>query len=163
MRFSTKLYNSKFSNIENIYATRKNLKINPSYFTGPVKIKEISSVIKSNEQKVYYVTFIGSKTKLHSHDGGQMLIVTKGQGNLTMYKKIWKGGKKISIKKTHEAKLRPGDITYIPAKILHVHGSIGKKTVFSHIALNSYPTKNREPKTMWFESDFESEITSIIR
>lgn len=157
------MHNSKFSNIENIYVKRKNLKINPSYFTGPVKIREISSVIKSNEQKVYYVTFIGSKTKLHFHDGGQILIVIKGQGNLTMYKKIRKRGKKNSIKKIHETKLRPGDLTYIPAKILHTHGSIGKKTVFSHIALNSYTAKNREPKTTWFESDFESEIISIIR
>lgn len=157
------MHNSKFSNIENIYTKRKNLKINPRYFTGTAKIKEISSVIKSNEQKIYYVTFIGSKTKLHLHDGGQILIVTKGQGSITMYKKIGIRGKKISIKKIHETKLRPGDLTYIPAKTLHTHGSISKNTVFSHIAINSYPAKNRAPKTTWFESDFESEITSIIR
>ena len=71
--------------------------------------------------------------------------------------------KEFSIKKTHETKLRPGDVTYIPAKILHIHGSIDKKTAFSHIALNSYPAKNKEPKTTWFESDFESKVTSMIR
>ena len=157
------MHNPKFSNIENIYSKRKNLKINPHYFTGHVKIKEISSVIKSKEQKVYHVTFIGSKTKLHSHEGGQILIVTKGQGNLSLYKKIVGGAKKFSIKKTQETKLRLGDLTYIPAKILHTHGSIDTKAVFSHIALNSYPAKNREPKTTWFESDFESEVTGIIR
>ena len=163
MRFSTKLHNSKFANIENIYSKRKNLKINPQYFTGDVKIKEMSSAIKSKEQKVYHVTFFGSKTKLHNHEGGQILIVTKGQGSLSLYKKIGKGKKKFSIKKTQETKLRPGDLTYIPAKILHIHGSSDKKVVFSHIALNSYPTKNKEPKTTWFESDFESKVTNIIR
>ncbi len=156
------MHNSKFTNIENIYTKRKNLKINPQYFTGVVKINEISNVIKSKEQKVYHVTFFGSKTKVHSHEGGQILIATKGQGNLSLYKKTGKGKKTFSIKKTHETKLRPGDVTYIPAKILHIHGSIGKKTVFSHIALNSYPAKNKEPKTTWFESDFESKVTSTI-
>ncbi|HXV51512.1 MAG TPA: cupin domain-containing protein [Nitrosopumilaceae archaeon] len=162
MRLSKKLHNSKFTNIENIYSKSKNLKINPRYFTGAVKIKEISSVIKSKEQKVYHVTFFGSKTKVHSHDGGQILIVTKGQGSLSFYKKIGKGKKKFSIKKTRDIRLRLGDVTYIPAKILHVHGSIGKKMMFSHIALNSYPAKNKEPKTIWFESDFESKVTSIL-
>lgn len=157
------MHNSKFANIENIHSRRKNLKINPQYFTGAVKIKEMSSVIKSKEQKVYYVTFFGSKTKVHSHEGGQILIITKGQGNLSLYKKIGKGKKEFSIKKTHEIKLRPWDVTYIPAKILHIHGSINKKTVFSHIALNSYPAKNKEPKTTWFESDFKSKVTSMIR
>jgi len=156
------LHDSKFTNIENIYSKRKNLKINPQYFTGAVKIKEISSVIKSKEQKVYHVTFFGSKTKMHSHEGGQILIVTKGQGSLSFYKKIGKEKKKFSIKKTHETRLRPGDVTYIPAKILHTHGSIGRKIVFSHIALNSYPAKNKEPKTTWFESDFESKVTNIL-
>ncbi|MGQ0375983.1 MAG: cupin domain-containing protein [Nitrososphaerota archaeon] len=156
------MHSSKFANIENIYSKRKNLKINPQYFTGAVKIKEISSVIKSKEQKVYHVTFFGSKTKLHSHEGGQILIITKGKGSLSLYKKIGKGNTKFSIKKIQTTRLRPGDLTYIPAKILHTHGSIGK-TVFSHIALNSYPAKNKEPKTAWFESDFESKVTNMIR
>lgn len=156
------MHNSKFVNIENIYSKRKSLKINPQYFTGAVKIKEISSVIKSKEQKVYHVTFFGSKTKMHRHDGGQILIVTMGQGSISFYKKIGKGKKKFSIKKTYETRLRPGDVTYIPAKILHIHGSSGRKIVFSHIALNSYPAKNKEPKTTWFESDFESKVTSIL-
>jgi len=156
------LHNSKFANIENLYSKRKNLKISPQYFTGAVKIKEISSVIKSKEHKVYHVTFFGSKTKLHCHQGGQILIVTKGQGSLSLYKKIGKGNTKFSIKKTQTRRLRPADLTYIPAKILHTHGSIGKAT-FSHIALNSYPAKNKEPKTTWFESNFESKVTNILR
>jgi len=156
------LHNSTFANIENIYSKRKNLKINPQYFTGAVKIKEISSVIKSKEQKVYHVTFFGSKTKLHYHEGGQMLIVTKGQGNLSLYKKIGKGNTNFLIKKIQTRKLRPNDLAYIPAKILHTHGSIGTAT-FSHIALNSYPAKNKEPKTTWFESDFESKVTRTIQ
>lgn len=155
------MQNFKSVNIENIYSKRKNLKINPQYFTGTVKIKEISNIIKSKEQKVYHVTFFGSKTKLHSHDGGQILIVTKGQGSLSLYKKIGKGKSRFSIKRIQTTKLRLGDLTYIPAKILHTHGSSGK-SVFSHIALNSYSAKNKEPKTTWYESDFESKVTNIL-
>ena len=136
--------------------------MNFHYFTGAVKIKEISSKIKSKEQKVYHVTFFGSMTKLHSHQGGQILIVTKGHGSLSLYKKIGNGKKTFSIKKTQTVKLYPGDLTYIPANILHTHGSIGKNT-FSHIALNSYPAKNKEPKTTWYESDFASKVTNKLR
>lgn len=156
------MHNFKSANVENINSKRKNFTVNPHYFTGVVKIKEISNRIKSKEQKVYHVTFFGSKTKLHSHEGGQTLIVTKGQGSLAMYKKIGIGKKAFSIKKIQTIKLRPGDLTYIPAKILHIHGAINKN-VFSHIALNSYPAKNREPKTTWYESDFESKVTNILQ
>ena len=56
-------------------------KAKPNYFTGQVAAKDISAVIKPKNEKIYHVTFKnGTKTKLHFHDGGQTLIVTKGTG-----------------------------------------------------------------------------------
>jgi len=70
---------------ENIFSKGKKKNINPNYFTGPVIAREISSV-KSPEHKIYYVTFKNrSKTKLHYHQGGQTLIVTKGKGSLVFF------------------------------------------------------------------------------
>ncbi len=40
-----------------IHDKTKQLKVNPDYFTGKVILKEISSIVKSKEQKIYHVTF----------------------------------------------------------------------------------------------------------
>jgi hypothetical protein len=45
---------------------------------------------------------------------------------------------------------------------LHTHGSTDKNTSFSHIAINSFPEKNREPKTIWYESDFKSKVSTVL-
>ena len=63
-------------------------KVNPNYFTGPVKLHEISGVTKPKEHDMYHVVFKKSaRTKLHYHTGGQLLIVTKGKGSLVLYNK----------------------------------------------------------------------------
>ena len=71
---------------------KKNVKkANPEYFTGLVKMKELSNVINSQEQKIFHVTFKnGSRTKLHYHTGGQILIVTKGKGSLVLFNRFGK-------------------------------------------------------------------------
>jgi len=146
----------------NIFSKGKQAKVNPNYFTGKTNLWEISNVVNSKEQKIYHVIFKnGSKTKLHQHTGSQLLIATKGLGSLTMYKKIGKGKSKFNIKKLEEIKLKVGDIVYIPSKRLHIHGSI-RKSDFSHIAINSFPSKNTEPKTVWYESDFKSSVSKIL-
>jgi len=146
----------------NIFAKGKQVKVNPNYFTGKTNLREISNIVNSKEQKIYHVIFQnGSKTKLHQHTGGQLLIATKGLGSLTMYKKIGKGKSKFNIRKLEEIKLKVGDIVYIPSKRLHTHGSI-RKSDFSHIAINSFPSKNTEPKTVWYESDFKSFVSKIL-
>ena len=145
---------------ENIFSKGK--KINPNYFTGPIIAREISKV-KIPEHKIYHVTFKkGTTTKLHHHQGGQTLIVTKGKGFLTYYQKT-KGNSKFKIKKIKNIPLKIGDIAYIPAKVIHIHGSSDKRQDFSHIAINPFPTKNQEPKTTWFESDFKSKVSEILR
>ncbi len=142
-------------------------KVKNDYFTGPVTLREISGITKPSEHDMYHVTFKKSaKTKLHSHTGGQMLIVTKGDGNLVYYKKTSSGITKFKIEKTKTVNLNRGDVVYIPPKILHTHGSsfIGyvKNAKFSHIAVNFYPKKNEKPKTVWYESDFRSNVTGKI-
>ncbi len=146
-----------------IHAKTKQLKVNPDYFTGKVFLKEISSIVKSKEQKIYHVTFKnGARTQIHNHSGRQILIVTQGRGSLQLYSKLGNNKSKFQIKKTDKTSLNEGDIVYIPAKKLHTHGSIDKKKVFSHIAINAKPSINKEVKTTWYESDFKTKVTKII-
>jgi len=135
----------------------KKAKIN--YFTGKIAAKDISAKIKPSTEKIYHVIFKrGARTKLHFHDAGQTLIVTKGKGSLVMYRKIGTGVKTFKIKKIESMILNKGDCVHIPAKRLHTHGSTNQKEDFAHIAINSFPKKNKEPKTVWFESDFKSKV-----
>ena len=137
-------------------------KVKKDYFTGSVILREISGFTKPSEHDIYHVIFKKStRTKLHFHTGGQMLIVTKGRGSLVYYKKMSGGISKFKILKTKTVNLTSGDVVYIPAKILHTHGSIRKNSVFSHLAVNFY-SKNRKPVTMWYESDLRSNVTSKI-
>ena len=137
-------------------------KVKKDYFTGPVTLREISGITKPTEHDIYHVTFKkSSRTKLHFQTGGQMLIVTKGYGSLVYYKKIGKGITKFKIDQTQRINLSRGDVVYIPPKILHTHGSIRKNLVFSHFAVNFY-SKNHKSKTVWYESDFRSNVTCKI-
>jgi quercetin dioxygenase-like cupin family protein len=146
-----------------IHTKTKEMKVNPDYFTGKVLLQELSSIVKSQEQKIYHVTFQnGARTKLHTHTGGQILIVTKGRGSLHMYSKSGNNKSKFSIKKTDKINLFEGDIVYIPAKKLHTHGSIDKKQVFSHIAINANASIYKDAKTTWYESDFKTKVTKIL-
>lgn len=139
----------------------KNAKTN--YFTGKITAKDISAKIKPSIEKIYYVTFKnGARTKLHFHDGGQTLIVTKGKGSLIMYKKIGNSVKNFKMKKLEYINLSKGDCVHIPAKKLHTHGSVNKNEDFAHIAINSFPKKNLEPKTTWYESDFKTNVTERL-
>ena len=137
-------------------------KVKKDYFTGPVTLREISRITKPTEHDIYHVTFKKSaRTKLHFHTGGQMLIVTKGGGSLVYYKKTSNGISKFKISKTKTINLTSGDVVYIPAKILHTHGSTRKNSVFSHLAVNFY-SKNQKSMTIWYESDLRSNVTSKI-
>ena len=74
-------------NKENIFSKSgiKSKKAKTNYFTGAISAKDISATIKTTSEKIYHVIFKnGSRTKLHYHDGGQTLIVTKGHGSLIL-------------------------------------------------------------------------------
>ena len=143
--------------------SKKSAKANPDYFTGPVLMRELTGLVKSREQKIFHVTFKnGARTKIHNHNGGQILIVTHGKGSLVMYSKLGNGKSSFRIKKGEKTNLVEGDIVYIPAKKLHTHGSIDKKKVFSHIAINANPSGKISAKTTWFESDFKNKVTKKL-
>jgi len=128
-------------------------------------MQELTSIVKSKEQKIFHVTFKnGARTKIHQHNGGQILIITKGKGSLQKYSKSGNNKSKFQIKKTDKVNLLEGDIVYISAKKkkLHTHGSIDKKRVFSHIAINANPSINQSAKTTWYESDFKTKVTKIL-
>ena len=146
----------KKDNISIIRADKNLILQKKKYFLGNVILHDISRIIKSSEQKMYFVTFQkGSKTKLHYHEAGQTLIVTEGIGILAMYKKITGNLKKdLKIRQISKITLKKGDVVYIPKYTLHVHGSTKQK--FSHIAINSYVSARAEAKTMWFDSDLET-------
>jgi quercetin dioxygenase-like cupin family protein len=146
----------------NIYSSGDKRSINLDWFTGKVHMKDISSKIKSKEQDIYHVYFDnGARTKMHLHNGNQMLIVTKGIGSLDIFRKYGTKNTDFKIKRTEKISLKEGDIVYIPAKTLHTHGSSTKKT-FSHIAINILPSKNSKYKTTWYESDFRTNVTKKI-
>ena len=138
-------------------------KVKTDYFTGPVKLHEISGITRPKEHDMYHVIFKkSSRTKLHFHTGGQLLIVTKGTGSLVYYKKTSRGTTKFKIAKTKIINLSSDDVVYIPPKILHAHGSVKKNAIFSHIAVNFYSKKNEKPRTRWYESDLRSNVISKI-
>ena len=148
----------------NIYSSGDRRKINPDWFTDKVHMKDISSKIKSQDQGIYHVYFDnGAKTKIHAHNGNQVLIATKGKGSLEIFKKIGTKKTNFKIKRIERINLNEGDVVHIPAHTLHTHGSIDKKKLFSHIAINILPKRNSEYKTTWYESDFRSNVTTIIK
>ena len=147
----------------NISGSADQRKVNPDWFTGKTWMKVLSEKIKSKDQDIYHVHFEkGSRTKLHQHDGNQVLIATKGKGSLEIFRKYGTSKTNFKIKRTERVSLNEGDIVHIPAKVLHTHGSIDKKKEFAHIAINILPRKNSPYKTTWYESDFKSKTTDII-
>ena len=147
----------------NISGTGDQRNVNPNWFTGKTWMKVLSEKIKSKDQDIYHVHFEkGSRTKIHQHDGNQVLIAVKGKGSLEIFKKYGSTKSNFKIKRTERIALNEGDIVHIPAKVLHTHGSIDKKKAFSHIAINILSKKNAPYKTTWYESDFKSSVTKII-
>ena len=150
-------------NKSNIKGSNDRRDVNPEWFTGKTWMKVLSEKIKSKDQDIYHVHFEkGSRTKLHFHNGNQVLMAIKGKGSLEIFKKYGKKKTDFKIKKIERISLNEGDIVHIPAKTLHTHGSINKNKEFSHIAINILPKKNSIYKTIWYESDFKNKVTKII-
>jgi quercetin dioxygenase-like cupin family protein len=150
-------------NKSNIHGTNDKRNVNQNWFTNKTWMKVLSEKIKSKDQDIYHVHFEkGSRTKLHAHDGNQVLIAIKGSGSLEIFKRYGTSKTNFKIKKTETIKLNEGDIVHIPAKTLHTHGSIDKKKEFSHIAINIFTRKNTPYKTIWYESDFKTNVSEII-
>lgn len=150
-------------NKSNIKGKNDRRDVNSEWFTGKTWMKVLSDKIKAKDQDIYHVHFEkGSKTKLHFHNGNQVLMAVKGKGSLEIFKKYGTSKSEFKIKKIERISLNEGDIVHIPAKTLHTHGSIDKKKEFSHIAINILPNKNSIYKTTWYESDFKNKVENII-
>jgi quercetin dioxygenase-like cupin family protein len=155
----------KYTNVKkaNLFSNSKIRKINPNWFTNKVHMAEISSIINSKEQNIYHVYFEnGAKTKVHIHNGNQILIVTNGKGVLETFSKTGNKKDHFGIKKIQRISLNPGDVAYIQKGTLHTHGSVNKKSLFSHIAINILPARKKY-KTIWYESDFKTLASDIIK
>ena len=146
-----------------IFGTSDKRTVNPDWFTNKTWMKVVSKTIKSEDQDIYHVHFEnGSRTKLHVHNGNQVLIATKGRGSLEIFTKTGTSKSNFQIKRKERIILKEGVIVHIPANMLHTHGSIDKKKKFSHIAINILAKKNAEYKTVCYESDFKTRVTKII-
>ena len=146
-----------------IFGTSDKRKVNPNWFTNKTWMKVLSEKIKSKDQDIYHVHFEkGSKTKLHWHNGNQVLVATKGKGSLEIFKRYGTSKKEFTIKKIQTISLKEGDIVHIPAKTLHTHGSVDKKKEFAHVAINILPRKDAQYKTVWYESDFKNKVSDVI-
>lgn len=140
--------------------------VNPNWFTGKTWMKSISDVIGSEKHDMYHVHFeSGARTKLHAHNGNQILIATAGKGSLEIFERIDDAPSKktFAIKRTKSIKLAPGDAVHIPTDALHTHGSVDSEETFSHIAINVISAKkNSKYKTVWYESDFKRCVSGIV-
>ena len=105
------------------------------YFVG----QSYLNMLLTEQVSVGNVTFEpGCRNNWHIHhaekDGGQMLLVTAGEG---CYQEFGKEAKK----------LEPGDVVHIPAGVKHWHGAT-KDSWFQHLAIE-VPGENC--KTEWCE------------
>ena len=147
----------------NINGSTDKREVNPEWFTGKTWMKVLSDKIQTKDQDIYHVHFEkGSRTKLHFHNGNQVLMAVKGKGSLEVFKRYGSKKTDFKIKKIEKIILNEGDIVHIPAKTLHTHGSTDRKKEFSHIAINILAKKNSMYKTTWFESNFKNNVTNII-
>ncbi len=152
----------KKENINKIKLDKSLLAEKRNYFLGDVLLHDISNDIGVKDQKVYYAAFKnGARTKLHYHEGSQILVVTEGVGTLAMYKKIAVKGKNAKITQESKTVLKKGDIVHIPKNTLHWHGALKDKN-FAHIAFNGFTSRGKEAKTLWYDSDFKSLAVKIL-
>lgn len=84
----------------------------------------------------------GCRNNWHSHAGGQILLVTAGEGYY-------------QAEGEPAQRLKAGNVVNIPAGVKHWHGAAGDSW-FVHLAATSNPDK---PETQWFESVNEEQYT----
>ena len=150
----------KFLIKQNLYDIKPDKRLTKSksrYFTGPASLSDLTKIISIKQHKIYNVLFENaSRTKLHYHQGDQILIVTGGRGRVVTYTRIsGKMKKKLKIKKKKDLSLSKGDIVLIQSDRLHWHGCSNNK-YFSHLAINFAISNKKEAKTIWYESDYKT-------
>ena len=148
-------------NLSELKSDKFLVKSKKRYFVGDAWLSDISYKIKIKGEKVYLANFnVGARTKVHYHQGGQILVVTKGKGELVIYKKTDMKKNTVKIKKLSRTSLEEGDIAYIPKNTLHWHGALKGKNLV-HMAFNIFTEKAKESETIWYDSDFTSYAKKI--
>lgn len=122
--------------------------INPysKYFTGTTHLYRLVEKDDVWNSSIANVTFdAGARTNWHKHSGGQILLVTAGEG------RYQEKGKEIQI-------LKKGDVVKIPPNVEHWHGA-APDSMFSHISIEPNLPDN---ETNWLEpvTDKEYKQTS---
>lgn len=111
--------------------------LNPfnKYFTGTTYLTRLSANDDVWHSSIANVTFDkGARTHWHKHSGGQILLVTAGEGRYQAE------GQEIQI-------LERGDVVRIPPNVKHWHGA-APDSEFSHISVETNLPNN---KTDWLE------------
>ena len=110
--------------------------LNPynKFFTGTTHLQRLVEKDDIWNSSIANVTFDkGARTNWHKHSGGQILLVTAGEG------RYQEKGKEIQILKT-------GDVVKIPPEVEHWHGA-APDCEFAHISIESkvfYDKKNTD-------------------
>ena len=136
----SKAQEMKTSEVDTIF---KQGEINPysEFFTGQTYLNMLSAKDDIWNAPVGNVTFEpGARTNWHKHSGGQILLVTGGEG------RYQERGKEIQI-------LHKGDVVRIPPEVEHWHGA-APNSWFVHISIESNGTNN---KSTWLEPVTDAE------
>ena len=138
--------------------------VNRDWFTAVVRMEEAVDGAKAGGQKVYHVHFEGgARTKLHRHNGDQILRVTAGRGSLELFERAGPGDEDFPVRMTGRTDLKEGDMVHVAPGTLHTHGSADPREEFSHVAINIPPGEGEEYRTVWYESGPGSGAGRIIR
>ena len=111
--------------------------LNPynKFFTGTTHLQRLVEKDDIWNSSIANVTFDkGARTNWHKHSGGQILLVTAGEG------RNQKKGKEIQILKT-------GDVVKIPPEVEHWHGA-APDCEFAHISIEPNLPNNQ---TTWLD------------
>ena len=111
--------------------------INPysNFFTGTTHLYRLVAKDDTYNSSIANVTFdAGARTNWHKHSGGQILLVTSGEG------RYQEKGKDIQI-------LKKGDVVKIPPNVEHWHGA-APDSMFAHISIEPNLPDN---ETTWLE------------
>ena len=131
------------------------------FFIGDITLSDVSESLDVRGQKIYYAGFKkGARTKMHFHEGDQILATTRGTGQIVLYDRIKTCGRLVKIKQKSRIILRAGDVVFIPRRTLHWHGALEGKN-FGHVAFNGFSHKGKEARTIWYDSDFSTRAIKI--
>lgn len=115
-----------------------------SVFTGDTWVAMLVTDPEFN-CPVYNVTFAPrARNNWHAHPGGQLLLVTGGEG---FYQEEGKPARRVKV----------GDIVKIPPKVKHWHGATGNSW-FVHVGIT---TNVLEGDAKWFEAVSDEEFDNL--